>query len=189
MWGWDGAGWGGGCMCVRVLTWARSQVRFSPNKFEMIVHQSVRVVGCCVPACVSLQMWGFVPLDTCVSLALCVLLYMSPKRYNRSFRIFLVSFCVIVLNVLSWPRHTQSPVHSNHLSHACLGPSAACPQAVAAICFTSKSHLKVCPDSCALRVSAATQPVSGCSLREKPAKSRVKQIKCYLGLSLYILYL
>lgn len=69
----------------------------------------------------------------CVCAALCI-----SKWYNTSLGFFLISFCVILLNVLSWPQHTLSTVtRSLPPSVTCL-PGLAhtiCPQAVCAICL------------------------------------------------------
>lgn len=40
----------------------------------------------------------------------CLCGFIHLKWYNGSLRFFLISFCVILLNVLSWPRHTLSTV-------------------------------------------------------------------------------
>lgn len=175
---------------MRSLTQGRVQERFCLKKLKyLFLHQSVRVL-----AAVSLLVFSC-ECGICLSCRpsvspyiVCVGLYsMSLKWYNRSFRFFLISFGVIVLNVLFWPQLTLSTVtRSLEPSVTCLPGllHTVCPQAVAAIWFTIKSHLKVCPNFCTLRVSAGTQLNFGCLLKEILAKIRVRQIKCYSWFSM-----
>lgn len=122
------------------------------------ITQSI-VLCCCVKALHFLQ--AFYPARHVCPYAVFVWLSISLKWYNRSLRFFLISFCVILLNVLSWPRHTLSTVtRSLEPSVTCLPglPYTICPQAVAAIWSTNKSHLKVCPNFLYTKgVSARTQ--------------------------------
>lgn len=64
--------------------------------------------------------------------------------------------------------------HSDHLLRGLLGlPYAVCPQAVAAIWFTNKSHLKVCPNFYTQRVSDRTQFNFGCIFKQTVAEVEV----------------
>lgn len=153
------------------------------------MSQGVRgkqATGCCVSARLFLLAWyfSFLVVRVCVCLhALCVWVHMCLKWQNRSFRFFSVSLCAIVLNVLSWTQHTLSTVTRSHWPSVTGLPGlpyTVCPQAVAAIWFTNKSHWEVCPNFCTPRFSARTWLNVIYNIKEIGAKIRIYVMRSVL---------